>query len=177
MSDLLSEAAYQARNRQQAAGQQGQALGGPTPFDQLAAGQLQHIVKLYERIQDHIFRLMATDSVPKFIRTERFQALMRSMEEYADLADDFYGLNTGAPTGSGDLKRTESITTAGSGAALGGSINPVPGGNLGSIRENGPSPAGRDSPRQGQATSQQSSPSQTYAAQMPSTQFQPGVGL
>lgn len=29
------------------------------------ATQLQHVIRLYERIQGHVFRLMATDSVPK----------------------------------------------------------------------------------------------------------------
>jgi hypothetical protein len=33
--------------------------------DTLHASQLQTMVKLYERIQGYIFRLMATDSVPK----------------------------------------------------------------------------------------------------------------
>jgi hypothetical protein len=37
----------------------------------LHASQLQTMVKLYERIQGYIFRLMATDSVPKFVKTER----------------------------------------------------------------------------------------------------------
>lgn len=35
------------------------------------ASQLQILVKMYERIQNYIFRLMATDSVPKFCKTER----------------------------------------------------------------------------------------------------------
>ena len=34
----------------------------------LHASQLQVMVKLYERIQGYIFRLMATDSVPKVSR-------------------------------------------------------------------------------------------------------------
>ena len=38
------------------------------------ASQLQNMVKLYERIQQHVFRLMATDSVPKFCKTERVGA-------------------------------------------------------------------------------------------------------
>jgi hypothetical protein len=37
----------------------------------LHASQLQTMVKLYERIQGYIFRLMATDSVPKFVKTDR----------------------------------------------------------------------------------------------------------
>ncbi|KZP13062.1 hypothetical protein FIBSPDRAFT_835524 [Athelia psychrophila] len=39
------------------------------------ATQLQTMIRLYERIQVHVFRLMATDSVPKFIKTPRFKAM------------------------------------------------------------------------------------------------------
>jgi len=42
--------------------------GGLTP---ILASQLQTLVKLYERIQTYIHRLMATDSVPKFCKTDR----------------------------------------------------------------------------------------------------------
>lgn len=37
----------------------------PGVGNSLHASQLQNMVFLYERIQTHIFRLMATDSVPK----------------------------------------------------------------------------------------------------------------
>ena len=46
----------------------GKAVQGRVDLEQAAsinATQLQHIIKLYERIQLHVFRLMATDSVPK----------------------------------------------------------------------------------------------------------------
>ena len=42
-----------------------------TSLGTVQASQLQTMVKLYERIQMHVFRLMATDSVPKFCKTER----------------------------------------------------------------------------------------------------------
>jgi len=42
---------------------------------QFNATQLQTMIRLYERIQTHVFRLMATDSVPKFIKMPRFQAM------------------------------------------------------------------------------------------------------
>ncbi|OCF36942.1 hypothetical protein I316_01540 [Kwoniella heveanensis BCC8398] len=48
----------------------------------LHASQLQTMVRLYERIQVYIFRLMATDSVPKFCKTERFLNLMQQFFEY-----------------------------------------------------------------------------------------------
>ncbi|KDN46442.1 regulator of G protein signaling [Tilletiaria anomala UBC 951] len=47
------------------------------------ASQVQTMVRLYQRIQDHIFRLMATDSVPRFIKDTRFLNLVRSVEEYS----------------------------------------------------------------------------------------------
>lgn len=50
----------------------------------LHASQLQVMVRLYERIQDHVFRLMATDSVPRFIKDSRFIQLVRSVEEYTE---------------------------------------------------------------------------------------------
>lgn len=45
----------------------------------LQASQVQTTMKLYERIQGYIFRLMATDSVPRFCKTERFLSVMRAM--------------------------------------------------------------------------------------------------
>ncbi|PWY97479.1 regulator of G protein signaling superfamily [Testicularia cyperi] len=50
----------------------------------LHASQLQVMVRLYERIQDHIFKLMATDSVPRFIKDSRFIQLVKSVEEYTE---------------------------------------------------------------------------------------------
>ncbi|PWN29815.1 regulator of G protein signaling superfamily [Jaminaea rosea] len=54
------------------------------PRAPLHASQLQTIVRLYERIQDHTFKLMATDSVPRFIKDNRFLNLVRSVEEYTE---------------------------------------------------------------------------------------------
>ncbi|OCH95870.1 regulator of G protein signaling [Obba rivulosa] len=48
------------------------------------ATQLQKMIQLYERIQTHVFRLMATDSVPKFIKTPRFLALKVKLGEDDD---------------------------------------------------------------------------------------------
>ncbi|KAI0092553.1 regulator of G protein signaling [Irpex rosettiformis] len=56
----------------------GKAFQGRFELEQAAgfnATQLQAMIRLYERIQTHVFRLMATDSVPKFIKTPRFLAL------------------------------------------------------------------------------------------------------
>ncbi|SPO39399.1 probable Regulator of G-Protein Signaling Protein [Pseudozyma flocculosa] len=50
----------------------------------LHASQLQTMVRLYDRIQDHIFQLMATDSVPRFIKDPRFVQLVKSVEEYTE---------------------------------------------------------------------------------------------
>lgn len=54
------------------------------PRHPLHASQLQTIVRLYERIQDHIFRLMATDSVPRFIKDSRFLGLVQSVGDYTE---------------------------------------------------------------------------------------------
>lgn len=47
----------------------------------LHAKELQNLVYLYERIQYHIFKLMAMDSVPKFIKTERFLNLVQNLSQ------------------------------------------------------------------------------------------------
>lgn len=47
----------------------------------LHAKELQNLVYLYERIQYHIFKLMAMDSVPKFIKTERFLNLVKNLNQ------------------------------------------------------------------------------------------------
>ncbi|CEH15245.1 REGULATOR OF G PROTEIN SIGNALING [Ceraceosorus bombacis] len=60
------------------------AVHASMPKAPLHASQLQTMVRLYERIQDHIFRLMATDSVPRFIKDPRFLNLVRSVEEYTE---------------------------------------------------------------------------------------------
>jgi hypothetical protein len=59
----------------------------------LHASQLQTMLKLYDKIQTYTFRLMATDSVPKFVKTERFLTLARSL---IDLEDDVGGMTTRA---------------------------------------------------------------------------------
>ncbi|KAL7421775.1 hypothetical protein Q5752_003546 [Cryptotrichosporon argae] len=69
------------------------AVTEPGIGNTLHASQLQTMVKLYERIQGYMFRLMATDSVPKFCKTDRFLNLMRSVFDYNDkFTDDGAGL-------------------------------------------------------------------------------------
>ncbi|KAF9498384.1 hypothetical protein BDN71DRAFT_373204 [Pleurotus eryngii] len=53
------------------------------------ATQLQTMIKLYERIQTHVFRLMATDSVPKFIKTPRFLAMRNWSDDFDPTENDF----------------------------------------------------------------------------------------
>ncbi|TBU32207.1 regulator of G protein signaling [Dichomitus squalens] len=63
------------------------------------ATQLQTMIRLYERIQTHVFRLMATDSVPKFIKTPRFLALkIKLVEEDDGPLADFPLMNSSAST-------------------------------------------------------------------------------
>ena len=84
----------------------GKAFQGRVELEQASAfnaTQLQSLIELYKRIQTHVFRLMATDSVPKvrchrislgeclptviqFIKTPRFLALRNWVEEF-DLDD------------------------------------------------------------------------------------------
>ncbi|KAI0296071.1 regulator of G protein signaling [Multifurca ochricompacta] len=83
-----------------------QGLTG-TPFqgrleaDQLSsfnATQLQTMIRLYERIQTHVFRLMATDSVPKFTKTPRFVALRSQNDDFDFLDNDVQYLSNSGPT-------------------------------------------------------------------------------
>jgi len=60
----------------------------PEQANAVNATQLQTMIRLYERIQTHVFRLMATDSVPKFIKTPRFMALRNWVEEYEAVEND-----------------------------------------------------------------------------------------
>ncbi|WAQ86005.1 hypothetical protein PtA15_6A635 [Puccinia triticina] len=46
----------------------------------LRATQVQALLRHYERIADHIYRLMATDQVPKFVRTERFLEILSAQQ-------------------------------------------------------------------------------------------------
>lgn len=55
-------------------------LGEEPEVPPLRATQVQTLLRQYERIQEHIFRLLATDQTPRFVRTEPFLALMRSLE-------------------------------------------------------------------------------------------------
>jgi hypothetical protein len=59
------------------------------------ATQLQNMIRLYERIQTHVFRLMATDSVPKFIKTSKFLATRHSDEEFDPSEQDILFLTSG----------------------------------------------------------------------------------
>jgi len=65
---------------------------GPEKASNVNATQLQHMIYLYGRIQQHVFRLMATDSVPKFTKTPRFVELYSELragrDEYEDDDDD-----------------------------------------------------------------------------------------
>ncbi|KDQ64991.1 hypothetical protein JAAARDRAFT_52911 [Jaapia argillacea MUCL 33604] len=62
----------------------GKAFQGRVELEQASAfnaTQLQTMIRLYERIQTHVFRLMATDSVPKFIKTPKFMAIKNWTDE------------------------------------------------------------------------------------------------
>ncbi|KAJ7047775.1 regulator of G protein signaling domain-containing protein [Mycena alexandri] len=61
------------------------------------ATQLQTMIRLYERIQTHVFRLMATDSVPKFIKTPKFLAVRNWVEDFDPSEDNVRMLPTSPP--------------------------------------------------------------------------------
>ncbi|OBZ71832.1 Developmental regulator flbA [Grifola frondosa] len=80
----------------------GKAFQGRVEMEQanaFNATQLQTMIRLYERIQTHVFRLMATDSVPKFIKTPRFLELRIKLGEEDDgPLGDFPLMNSNAST-------------------------------------------------------------------------------
>jgi hypothetical protein len=80
----------------------------PEQANAFNATQLQTMIRLYERIQTHVFRLMATDSVPKFIKTPKFLA-MRNWSEDFDPSDADIQLLTSGPTSPPGLTGTEEV--------------------------------------------------------------------
>jgi hypothetical protein len=66
------------------------------------ATQLQVLIKLYTRIQTHVLRLMAMDSLPKFIKTQRFLDARQFLGEGDAPGDDVHFLTSpSAPPGLG----------------------------------------------------------------------------
>ncbi|KAF8665658.1 hypothetical protein AX16_000111 [Volvariella volvacea WC 439] len=63
------------------------------------ATQLATMIRLYERIQTHVFRLMATDSVPKFVQTPKFLSMRSWVEELETIDSDIQMLTAAAPPG------------------------------------------------------------------------------
>ncbi|KAI9264832.1 regulator of G protein signaling domain-containing protein [Sporodiniella umbellata] len=45
-----------------------------------ASQSLRLMLKLFDRVNEHICRLMASDSVPKFIKTDKYQRIVESLE-------------------------------------------------------------------------------------------------
>ncbi|KAM0755664.1 hypothetical protein T439DRAFT_8856 [Meredithblackwellia eburnea MCA 4105] len=90
----------------------------------LRATQVQTLLRQYERIQEHIFRLLATDQVPRFIRTEPFLALMdpETPEAGANNSDGGQpaaaGGNGGVGTGSGQSTSAPKPPTGASGGKV-----------------------------------------------------------
>jgi len=70
----------------------------PDQLSAFNATQLSMMIRLYERIQTHVFRLMATDSVPKFTKTPRFLALRSQNDELDFLDSDVQYLSSSGPT-------------------------------------------------------------------------------
>ncbi|KAH8830548.1 regulator of G protein signaling domain-containing protein [Flagelloscypha sp. PMI_526] len=69
----------------------------PEQANAFNATQLQTMIRLYERIQTHVFRLMATDSVPKFIKTPKFLAMRNWVEDFDPTENDIQLVANNAP--------------------------------------------------------------------------------
>ncbi|EIE91387.1 hypothetical protein G6F55_004186 [Rhizopus delemar] len=68
-----------------------------------ASQSLRMMIKLFDRVNDHICRLMASDSVPKFVKTEKYRRIMDAIEkierkkqkESSELRDDTLSVANG----------------------------------------------------------------------------------
>ncbi|KAG6864579.1 hypothetical protein C0991_008489 [Blastosporella zonata] len=80
----------------------------PEQANAFNATQLQKMIQLYARIQTHVFRLMATDSVPKYIKTPKFLALRNWVEEFDPTESEITQLASGpsAPPGLSPQEET-----------------------------------------------------------------------
>ncbi|KAF9224349.1 hypothetical protein BS17DRAFT_703274 [Gyrodon lividus] len=82
----------------------GKAFDGQVDASQASAfnaTQLQMLIKLYSRIQTHVLRLMAMDSLPKFIKTQRFTEAKQWLG--GDASEDIQFLTSPpAPPGLGE---------------------------------------------------------------------------
>ncbi|KAF4619965.1 hypothetical protein D9613_005445 [Agrocybe pediades] len=93
-------------------GQTGKPFQGrvePEQANAFNATQLQTMIRLYERIQTHVFRLMATDSVPKFIKTPKFLAMRNWVEEFDPSGEDIRLLTISGPTSPPGLNSSEEV--------------------------------------------------------------------
>ncbi|KAF9404586.1 hypothetical protein BGZ94_004085 [Podila epigama] len=100
-------------------------------------------ISLFDDIHDHIFRLMSTDSVPKFTKTDKYREVMMNRVKQGQGSSS---PNIRATPGGGDTKGGEtggdpSLTTSGSngstGVGSGGGGTRAP--NVGSSRNEGES--------------------------------------
>ncbi|PPR02460.1 hypothetical protein CVT24_002009 [Panaeolus cyanescens] len=73
------------------------------------ATQLATMIKLYGRIQTHVFRLMATDSVPKFIKTPKFLAMRNWVEDFDPTENDIQLLSAGSPMSPPGLNNSDEV--------------------------------------------------------------------
>jgi hypothetical protein len=79
-----------------------------------ASQSLRMMIKLFDRVNEHICRLMASDSVPKFIKTEKYRKIIDSIErserkkqkELDELTDSLR-----KPDSNEDLYQTSNIET------------------------------------------------------------------
>ncbi|KAI6035561.1 regulator of G protein signaling domain-containing protein [Pisolithus orientalis] len=81
----------------------GKSFDGQVNPNHFNATQLQMLIKLYSRIQTHVLRLMATDSLPKFVKTPRFVEARQHLGEGVGANEDVLFLTSPhAPPGLGE---------------------------------------------------------------------------
>lgn len=91
----------------------GSTEGQDSAIPPLRATQVQTLLRQYERIQEHIFRLLATDQVPRFIRTEPFLALIEGESSDAAAAGSSPTSATASSTAKTEAPKSASTTESG----------------------------------------------------------------
>ncbi|KFH67218.1 hypothetical protein MVEG_07740 [Podila verticillata NRRL 6337] len=99
--------------------------------------ELIHIA-LFDDIHDHIFRLMSTDSVPKFTKTDKYREVMMNRVKQGNNTGTNSRMNQnggGTVSGSGGESSIDGKSVNGSGPANGGMSGATsPGGSSGGMR-------------------------------------------
>ncbi|KAG9064719.1 hypothetical protein KI688_002978 [Linnemannia hyalina] len=108
----------------------GETLDGDRTYQELIH------MSLFDQIHDHIFRLMSTDSVPKFTRTDKYREVMMNRVKQGTSTSSSVSSTSPPVTGSGDGSASNGNgSTSGGGSGGNGARSPT----LGSSRNEGES--------------------------------------